>query len=680
MRTITLELLRHGPPHNQLLSPLTPYLALCENHAAVTVYVPFEHNQFLHRLRSLGYKLERESREFQIKDTARMLGELLARIPGLTAELGRAPAEGEKLTHLRLIISASELALLPFELALAPNGFPGAGQPLLLQSQAPLCLTREIRRVPEELVRWPPRPRILFAAAAPPGAGSIPVESHLLALRRVIDPWVKHRESDDAAERRKPVEEHLVFLPNASARAIEDACASGGFTHVHILAHGVEIKDSYDTRYGLALHDPLDPRGDTDRVDGARLATILRASKEDDAASLTKPAVVTIASCNSGTVGSVAGAGASLAHALHEAGIPMVVAGQFPLSFPGSVRLVEVLYEGLLWGKDPRLLLNDLRRRLYSENPATHDWASLTAYASLPPAFELQLSAVQINRAMRNINVAMDLADEATKRFSTRFTSRSQRSAAPQTDSDNEQLLERAQVRINDAKQKLAALRGTVVAQRSRISGLLASTEKRQAEILYSTTKISNISDVRKAQNRESSVRSLEKARDYYWDAFRHDRSGSWGVVQYLSLTLVLQKEAPPERKLQDLWTLAHVLSLNDHHSEDLSQKVGALSNLVELYLLSSLTISGPGHSLTEDEKRAEEVRLEEEKRRALEYTRDLVAVAGADSNEVYSTRRQILRYLEWFAEQSDRVKQINALAEAIFMTLPEGIDIQWPD
>ena len=62
MRTITLELLRHGPSHNQLLSPLTQYLALCENHAAVTVHLPFEHNQFLHRLRALGYKLEDESR------------------------------------------------------------------------------------------------------------------------------------------------------------------------------------------------------------------------------------------------------------------------------------------------------------------------------------------------------------------------------------------------------------------------------------------------------------------------------------------------------------------------------------------------------------------------------------------------------------------------------------------
>jgi hypothetical protein len=136
MRTIMLELLRHGPPNNQLLSPLTPYLALCENHAAVTVHVPFEHNQFLHRLDALAYKHGRESRGFYIRDTAQVLAQLLAAIPGLTAELSRDTNERERLTHLRLIISSSELALLPFELALAPNGFPGAGQSLLLQSQA----------------------------------------------------------------------------------------------------------------------------------------------------------------------------------------------------------------------------------------------------------------------------------------------------------------------------------------------------------------------------------------------------------------------------------------------------------------------------------------------------------------------------------------------------------------
>src|SRR4029077_1588486 len=131
-------------------------------------------------------------------------------------------------------------------------GFPGAGQSLFLQSQSPLCVTREVRRVAESQLHWlPTKPRILFAAAAPPDVGAVPVESHLLALRRLVDPWLRYYDSADVDQRRKQVERRLVFLPHATADALEKACATGGFTHVHILAHGVEARDGYDTRFGL---------------------------------------------------------------------------------------------------------------------------------------------------------------------------------------------------------------------------------------------------------------------------------------------------------------------------------------------------------------------------------------------------------------------------------------------
>jgi hypothetical protein len=177
-----------------------------------------------------------------------------------------------------LIISASELALLPFELALSPNGLPGAGQHLLLQPQMPICLTREIRRVPGEQVRWPKTPKILFIAAAPREVGPIPLESHLLVLRKLIDPWVRYYDNGDAEKRRQRVEEHLYFLPGASIESIENACASGNYTHIHILAHGVEVKENYDTRFSLALHDARDPEK-TEYISGARLATALRATQ-----------------------------------------------------------------------------------------------------------------------------------------------------------------------------------------------------------------------------------------------------------------------------------------------------------------------------------------------------------------------------------------------------------------
>ena len=154
MRTLTLELLRHGPAHNQLLSPLTPYLALCENHPAVTLQLPMEHNQLLHRLGALSYRLGEASRGFQLHDTAKLLADLLGSIPGLTADMNRQggssggssggaaaarsgmgagavdgprAATADAITHLRLVLSASELALLPFELTLSPPGCPGEG-------------------------------------------------------------------------------------------------------------------------------------------------------------------------------------------------------------------------------------------------------------------------------------------------------------------------------------------------------------------------------------------------------------------------------------------------------------------------------------------------------------------------------------------------------------------------
>jgi hypothetical protein len=681
MRTITLELLRHGTAHNQLLSPLTPYLALCENHAAVTLHVPFEHNQFLYRLRSLTYKDKDDSRTFQLADTARVLGDILSTIPGLTAESSKEDREGQHLTHLRLIISASELALLPFELALSPNGLPGAGQHLLLQPQMPICLTREIRRVRDEQIRWPKTPKILFVSAAPPGVGPIPLESHLLVLRRAIDPWVYHYDAGDTKNQRKRIEQHLHLLPNASIEAIEDACASGKYTHVHILAHGIEVEENFDRRFALALHDARDPQ-QIERVSGTRLATALRATQRSDGEELSMPTVVTLAACDSGNVGSVAGAGASIAHALHESGIPMVVAGQFPLSFEGSVRLVECLYEGLLWGKDPRLLLYDLRRRLYAQFKENHDWASLTAYVSLPSDFEKQLPDVQIARANFSFRAAMNHADAATGRLSKRIQSDEPGS---ENVAGTKALVEKALHKIEEAKRRLGALIKRWPASASQVYGNLAGADKQHAEVLFAIAGRPNFAKGQKERlfflHKQKEL--LLNAREHYWASFMADRQNSWAVIQYLSLTLMMQKSAQfkgsaslpeeteagqrasgTEREDRDpdgLWSLAHLLSLYDLNNKETNERSWAHGNLIELYLLSLAMRPSP-----------ERPSPAEAKRRALRHADTLVDIAGRDSFEVHATRRQMLRYIEWFGAISKMGKGQIDLAEAIFHRLPE--------
>ena len=683
MRTITLELLRHGPSHNQLLSPLTPYLALCENHGAITLNVPFEHNQILHRLSSLTYQASEEARIFQLQDTARVMGEILSAIPGLTAEANKeCEKPGEHLTHLRLILSASELALLPFELALSPNGVPGSGQHLLLQPQMPICMTREVRRVPGERFRWPRKPRILFAAAAPSKVGAIPLESHLQVLRRLIDTWVQYypttvsgymsQEEADARHKER-VEEHLHFLPFASLEAIEAACSSESFTHIHILAHGIEQKESYGTRFVLALHDARNP-DEVDYVSGPRLATALRTAQKPDSRELSRPAVVTLASCDSGHVGSVAvaGTGATIAHALHEAGIPMVVASQFPLTFEGSVRLVEVLYEGLLWGTDPRRLLYDLRRKLYSQFRRSHDWASLTAYVSLPEDFDEQLPGVQIQQVMGCIDAAMNRADGLLSQVSKNIKSQS---ALPTTPQEQPDLIENERAKIGDAKRRLERLLADNETERARILGNLASTEKREAQLLYSFAPEKTLREV---------AELLRRSRAHYWESFLLDRTNSWAVVQYLSLTLLMkrtrpefsdlfalpdetpQDDEPSARDLDALWSMARVLSHHDMRHKDSQVRSWAHSSLAELYLLSLLM-----------DKHGSRPTRETARKWALKHTEDLIETAGWDSFEVYTAWRQILRYMEWFSSFSD-LGPAQELAEQIFLRFPEEVEERW--
>ncbi len=152
IRSVKLELLRAGPTHNQLLSPLTNYIALCGSDGPVTINIPYEHRQLLMRLKRLKYPLDKDSshrrfkRQAELRDIGESLGRIFAQVPALISELGAAAADKSSLVHLSLSMSAFELGLLPFEAAIAADGFPGTGAPLFLQMRTPVSITREVRR------------------------------------------------------------------------------------------------------------------------------------------------------------------------------------------------------------------------------------------------------------------------------------------------------------------------------------------------------------------------------------------------------------------------------------------------------------------------------------------------------------------------------------------------------
>jgi hypothetical protein len=315
----------------------------------------------------------------------------------------------------------------------------------------------------------------------------------------------------------------------------------------------------------------------------ARLAAALRPHADRENNSLTCPTVVTIASCEGGQVGTVVGAGASVAHALHEAGIPLVVGSQFPLSFAASVVMVQVLYNGLLNGSDPRRVLNDLRRQLKSRVPLTHDWASIVAYASLPENLTDELSSFRIQQAKGSIEAALDHADTLTREGLNRSyqgTGSGTGDASVPPLNATFEALEEPQRRLKRAQQRLEELLlHHSYPEEASIYGLLASTQKRLAEVLWRMA-VKNTD--RLMYYRPQALTALRASRDFYGKAFQADGAQSWALVQQLALIAVLQGA---DQISPDDWQLGRLLSLRHLTIENRERRTWAQANLIELYL-----------------------------------------------------------------------------------------------
>ena len=120
IRTVTAELLRTGPTHNQLLSPLTQYLGICGFSGAGIVTLPHEHATFLRRTNAMHYDGGADKERLAVlRDLGLDIAKVLGSVPNLPGAL-TAGGAAETLVHLRLTLTASELALLPFELSKVP--------------------------------------------------------------------------------------------------------------------------------------------------------------------------------------------------------------------------------------------------------------------------------------------------------------------------------------------------------------------------------------------------------------------------------------------------------------------------------------------------------------------------------------------------------------------------------
>jgi len=663
---VALELLRHGPSHNQLLSKITDYIALCGNLGAETLRLPFNQLEHERRLDRLSYHEDGRSAHLELEEMAETMADLLGRVPGLAPALSQAKDSNSDMAHLRLVVTPHELALLPFECTNVPKGAPGGtGAKLLLQSAASVSLTREVRGIAATDCHWPGRPRILFAWAAPIGVDGVPFEQHLLALRRALNPWLEPYRGSGGPEEEKrymvrQVKTHLTILQWATLDDIHRACSEAPYTHVHVLAHGVpkELLHGHQT-IGIALHD-RSGANDLDIVDGSRLANALRfrAREKGD-----MPAMVVLATCQSGAVRSLVTYGGSIAHELHVAGVPLVVASQFPLSKDGSVVLADELYRRVFNAEDPRVALHFVRRRLYSMFDKFHDWASLVTYASLPRDFETQLAGLQYDAAKRKIDRLLDDADSMIDRTSPDGSS-SRRRFKGVVSLPPDEAYAKLIATLEDLEVPAMDLRARAGDTVESI-GMLASTKKRKAEVLFWASRFPQVMDSNQREiltrsldalsevewgvegvedSREILTRSLDalsEARTHYQEAMRLNMSAHWVGVQFLGLTLVLHacgrvRDGVPD----DLLKAVRVPAKEDVVQNDRIIRAWAYASLAELALIEgALQPDDPGGV---------------NRREAMDNVERMLELVSPYSFEVYSTRRQFARYVDWWSQPLD--------------------------
>jgi hypothetical protein len=606
MRTIDLEIVRPGEAHNQLLSPLVNYTALCGRHVSATVTVPREHRAVLEMLRPLQEPESADPRERArgMDELGDLLKQVLSPVRGLTRELSNGSDEW---VELRLLLTPMELSLLPFEM-LYSVAARGELADSLQRGQRNIVLTRGIRGSGRMLLEWPVVPRILLIAASPGGIARPPLEAHHLALRKALDPWIlPPREKETVAN----ASALFTVLTNATLDDIRRTCAATRFDWVHMLVHGGQSPTDKKS-FGIVLDGADHP----EVVDGAQLAAALTPVRDGKPG--VPPSMVVLCTCHSGRSDNVVYPGASVAQEIHASGVPVVIASQFPLTFRGSVIVADEMYRHLMDHGDPRIAVAACRNRLRQlASPSRHpDEASLVAYCEVGPEFTTMQRNLGTQRAYRMMETAREWGikekaewrlSEAGKRIDSVERALQQDLAAATALTEKGAASERI-----PHKARVAALRSEI----GELRGLQGSVYKRLAEIEFKD------SPKRAEELLVQSCRAYSRASDI-------NPNDHWAATQRLALELITSASANRTDTQRLLWKNAVAAAKSETH-------LWRHGTLAELFLLAPLLFP-------EDKTWADQV---------IQELETLLRNHGpSDERAVLtSTRRQFERYHNWWA------------------------------
>jgi len=634
MNSLIIGIARTGDADNHLLSPDISYIAMCGSYPEATFSINCKQLDFYGQVKLLRYTdADPNASAPAIAFFKNLVTKIYTDLKYLSIdEKDKAPL------HIRLVTSPIELAQLPFEFGLDPNSEDKT--PLLLNPERAITLTREVRQVKEAIYNWPVKPRILFAWSQP--ADTVPHDEHAAVLLNIVKPLAKP--DPEIADPEATTGKYFTELPNASLQSlgneIDNAIADKNpYTHIHLLVHGGHIMDFTGVEFRLIFSDAA-VQSKVVKVKGADL---IKAIVRDNCT----PVVVTLSACDSGNEGNVMLPSGSLVQQLHNAGIPCVIASQFPLTQSGSVTMTKTLYAELIHASDPRSALYKTRLAL---KDSFHDWASMIAYTRFPENINEQLQRTRLKMMFDGMKTTAAWVDHVFK-FIDKITPEKKESIFK----DLRRRLDDSIEKLLDVANKDKIERKLSPSDAAENLGLLGSAYKRKAEFLY------HLIDLQ-PENKESllaqSLDTLQTAKNFYYAGFDANPASHWNAMQYLSLKAVLEGCIE-----DDIWTVVKFMALKDEkNAADIHDKVWSWGTLTELFMLRPLLCldssgkeTAPG--LTD----------------AKNYI-SMMANSGPEFNQQKeSTARQLERYIYWFPQliTSDNITMLKEAAGTLRGFLP---------
>lgn len=448
MHSIAVEYLRFGDDAG--IARLSErYLCTVQSGELTTLQLNLTQAKLREAMRRLDYVNYRRGKADEVREEAEsVLRQLLPRLQAFLPKV-LAEAHGER-RQVEIVTQALELAQLPFE--------------VLEEADDNLIITRRIRLAwPLPPVARDVVPRVLFAWAEPRGM-KVPHERHRELLDSFLADW----------------KGSLTELDNASLDRLRDAIRSQEkpFTHIHVLAHGVGGETN--TAFNLDAESPpdvflgLQQGRDIERCTPADLANLFGAQTP-------RPAAFILATCDSGEVNPVQ-SGGTLAHALHRAGVPVVIASQFELTKTGSDRLVDVFLKNIIAGQDPRLALRACRNALRDTIDITYyDRVAVVGYVQLEEGIDIRLTERKLKINLARLKAISEAAGREISE--ARKGDTGQQAVARWT-----ALVERFEEVRDDLTSLIAEFETDAHLKKSfeeETLGLLASSLKREAEAAW---------------------------------------------------------------------------------------------------------------------------------------------------------------------------------------------------